>query len=108
MRFSINISLNVVHFGILQEAALFVKEGEQNDKFASHPNGRYSKIAYHLFHHPVCYTIDFIASCLLLSLAIIETPSLIPYPANYEGLVIGVCVCIFTIDMTSVVGPCII
>ena len=69
---------------------MFAKEGEDNNKFASHPNGKYSKVAYHLVHHPVVYMIDFIASCLLMALAIIEHPSLISYPANEMHEIIAV------------------
>ncbi|XP_019852736.1 PREDICTED: two pore calcium channel protein 1-like isoform X2 [Amphimedon queenslandica] len=86
-----------------EEAALFAKEGEDNNKFASHPNGKYSKVAYHLVHHPVVYMIDFIASCLLLGLAVIEHPSLIPYPANEEHKIIAVHTCLELI-LLSIIG----
>ena len=74
----------------MQEAALYVREGIDNEKFASHPNGRYSKIAFNIVHHPLFYLFDLLVTCLLLSLAIIEDPSLIPVPSNRREVTIVV------------------
>ena len=59
----------------VQEAALYVREGEDNDKFYSHPTGKWSKIAYKILHHPVFHVFDLALSVLLMLLALIEKPA---------------------------------
>ena len=59
-----------------QEAALYVHEGEDNNKFYHHPAGKWSKLAYNILHHPAFYISDLITSILLMLLAFIERPSL--------------------------------
>ena len=59
----------------LQEAALYVREGEDNDKFLSHPTGKWSKLAYKILHHPVFYVFDLLLCIMLMLLALIERPA---------------------------------
>ena len=59
----------------LQEAALYIREGEDNDKFYSHPTGKWSKIAYKILHHPAFHVFDLALSVLLMALALIEKPA---------------------------------
>ena len=57
-----------------QEAALYVREGEDNDKFFHHPTGKWSKLAYSILHHPVFYVTDLVTCVLLMLLILIEKP----------------------------------
>ena len=59
----------------LQEAAIFVREGEDNAKFFHHPKGRWSKLAFFILHHPAYYFTHLILTTLLLLLALLETPT---------------------------------
>ena len=70
----------------LQEAAIFAQEGIDNDKFASHPNGVYSKIAFTIAHNPFFYITEFVVCCLLLGLAVIEYPALVKIHATDERI----------------------
>ncbi len=58
-----------------QEAALYVNEGEDNDKFIHHPMGKWSKMAYTILHNPVFYVADLLVSILLMALALMEKPT---------------------------------
>jgi hypothetical protein len=58
-----------------EEAALYIREGEDNDKFYSHPTGKWSKIAYKILHHPAFHVFDLALSVLLMALALIEKPA---------------------------------
>ena len=60
---------------ILQEAALLLREGEDNEKFSSQPKGRMSVLAYRIVHYPVIYWIIFLTAVGLMALAIFELPS---------------------------------
>lgn len=74
----------------LQEAALYIHEGENNEKFASHPNGRLSKFAYHIVHSKWFYFTDFIATVLLMLLAFIEDPPVVNIPEEIKTVVVTV------------------
>lgn len=63
------------HPFISQEAALYVREGEDNDKFYCHPTGKWSKLAYKILHHPLFHAFDLALSVLLMLLALIEKPA---------------------------------
>ncbi|CAL4124825.1 unnamed protein product, partial [Meganyctiphanes norvegica] len=56
------------------EAAIYLEEGENNDKFNSHPKDRASLPAYLVTHNHWFYSMDLAASLLLMALAIIEKP----------------------------------
>ena len=72
---------------LAQEAALYVREGELNDKFYSHPTGQWSKLAYQILHHPVFHVFDLMLSILLMLLAIIEKPSVLGAKPTEQPLV---------------------
>lgn len=61
---------------IFQEAALYIREGEDNDKFYCHPRGKWSKVAYKILHHPIFHIFDLVLSVLLMLLALIEKPAI--------------------------------
>ena len=58
----------------IQEAALYVREGEDNAKFYHHPRGKWSKMAFKILHHPFYYICHLVVSVLLMLLAFIEDP----------------------------------
>ena len=64
-----------------------MQEGIDNDKFASHPNGVYSKIAFNIVHNPIFYITELVVCCLLLALAAIEEPALITAPASNQAII---------------------
>ncbi|XP_063610865.1 two pore channel protein 1-like isoform X1 [Penaeus indicus] len=66
------------------EAAIFLEEGENNDKFNSHPRDRSALPAYLVTHNHWFYSLDLAAALLLMSLAVIEQP------AVFEGVPVGV------------------
>lgn len=59
----------------MQEAALYVREGEDDAKFYHHPRNKWSKVAYEILHHPIYCTFHVLVCMLLLLLAFAETPA---------------------------------
>lgn len=51
------------------------QEGENNDKFNSHPRDRSALPAYLVTHNHWFYSLDLFAAILLMSLATIEPPA---------------------------------
>jgi len=68
------------------EAAIFLQEGEDNDKFDSHPSQRKALPAYLLTHSPWFYGLDLLASLILMSLAIVERPAIDVFIGINEGV----------------------
>ena len=58
----------------MQDAALYVHEGEKDAKIFHHPEGRWSRRAFKTLHHPAYCVFHLIASVALMLLAFIETP----------------------------------
>ena len=59
----------------LQEAAIFLQEGFENDSFASHPRDDSSRQAYRFVHSPAFHILDVFAAILLMALALVEEPA---------------------------------
>ncbi|XP_066986561.1 two pore channel protein 1-like isoform X2 [Macrobrachium rosenbergii] len=57
------------------EAAIYLEEGQNNDKFNSHPSDRNALPAYLLTHNHWFYSLDLAAALLLMALAVIEKPA---------------------------------
>ncbi|RZF38082.1 hypothetical protein LSTR_LSTR006481 [Laodelphax striatellus] len=57
------------------EAAIFLEEGENNEKFDSHPCHPEALPAYLLVHNRLYYTVDLVTSIILLALALGEDPA---------------------------------
>ncbi|KAL7637372.1 UNVERIFIED_CONTAM: hypothetical protein RMT77_012100 [Armadillidium vulgare] len=68
------------------EAAIYLEEGENNDKFDSHPRNHNALPAYLLTHNHWFYTLDLAASLILLLLALMENPAI----SMFEHVPIGV------------------
>ncbi|XP_063218915.1 two pore calcium channel protein 1-like isoform X2 [Bacillus rossius redtenbacheri] len=60
------------------EASIFLEEGENNEKFDSHPHNPAALPAYLLVHNRWYYGLDMATSIVLLVLAFVEDPA-IPY-----------------------------
>ena len=59
----------------MQEATLFIREGESNDKFRSHPKGQWSKRAFQILHNPAFKIFDLSLTIFLMLLAFLEKPT---------------------------------
>lgn len=57
------------------EAAIFLEEGQNNEKFDSHPQHPSALPAYLLVHNSWYYGLDLATSILLLLLALVEEPA---------------------------------
>ncbi|XP_029642687.1 two pore calcium channel protein 1-like [Octopus sinensis] len=58
-----------------QEAAVYLQEGENNDKYDTHPSNYDALPAYQVAHNYWFHILDLFASILLLSLALCESPA---------------------------------
>ena len=58
-----------------QEAALLVREGRDNEKFSTRPQGVWSTRAYAVVHSRAWYWTNFATALALMGLAVIEEPS---------------------------------
>ena len=59
-----------------KEAAIFLEEGENNDKFSHHPRSKDALPAYLLVHNKWFHLLDLSASLVLLALGLIEEPTI--------------------------------
>ena len=60
-----------IFFTLSKEAALYVQQGLDNEKFIK----TVPPTSYKILHHPLCYWLIFFATLSLLLLAIFEKPS---------------------------------
>ncbi|CAG2122342.1 unnamed protein product, partial [Medioppia subpectinata] len=67
------------------ESAIYLEEGFNNDKFEYHPKSRKSLPAYLVVHNHWFYSMDLLASLLLLLLALFEKPAINGLKVN-EGI----------------------
>ena len=64
----------------IQEAAIYLQEGVENEKLFHHPTDAKSYWAYKVIHHPAYYMSEFFVSVLLMLLALIEKPMFFDVP----------------------------
>ena len=69
------ITDDVITILYLQQAALLIHKGEDNEKFATTNNTRRSELAYQIIHHPAFYWFNLLTALALLLLAVEEEPS---------------------------------
>ncbi|XP_065173158.1 two pore channel protein 1-like isoform X2 [Atheta coriaria] len=83
------------------EAAIFLEEGENNEKFDSHPRHPSALPAYLLVHNNWYYGLDLSASLILLLLALAEEPSVSRFtlPVGVHGTLELVALAIITIEL---------
>ncbi|CAH1802030.1 unnamed protein product [Owenia fusiformis] len=84
-----------------QEAAIYLEEGYNNDKFETHPQSQNALPIYLLTHRTWFYIVDFLASTLLLSLALIERPAvpLFKVPVWIHGSVELLCLFVIALEL---------
>ncbi|XP_065919465.1 two pore channel protein 1-like isoform X2 [Dysidea avara] len=58
-----------------QEAAIYLREGKENEKLYYHPSSPTSYWAYMVLHNPIYYIAEFAASLMLMLLAFLEEPT---------------------------------
>ncbi|XP_071945842.1 two pore channel protein 1-like [Antedon mediterranea] len=58
-----------------QEAAIYLQEGENNERFDTHPQTQDALPAYLIVHNIWFYIIDMLASILIMGLALCEAPA---------------------------------
>lgn len=58
-----------------QEAAIYLQEGENNDKFFSHPRNPKALSAYLFAHNHLFYMIELLTGLLLMTLSLCEAPA---------------------------------
>ena len=73
---------------LFQDAAIYIQEGEDNDKFDWHPKKKSSLIAYKILHHSIFQVFDLVLSVLLMLLALIEKPAVLGIKPDEQRLVI--------------------
>ena len=61
--------------GVQQEAAIFLQEGFENDRFEAHPTDASGMQAYRFVHSPAFHVLDLVAAILLMLLALVEEPA---------------------------------
>jgi two pore calcium channel protein 1 len=60
-----------------QDAAIFLEEGLDNDKFNSHPKTKEEYVAFRRCHNKVYYTIELLPPLFLMLMALLEKPATI-------------------------------
>ena len=58
------------------------QEGENNDKFTTHPSNQGALPAYLITHNTSFYVLDLLAALALLGLTLIEEPAVGNYPIH--------------------------
>ncbi|XP_063396225.1 two pore channel protein 1-like isoform X1 [Mytilus trossulus] len=70
-----------------QEAAIYLQEGENNDKYSTHPRDFNALPAYKIAHKKIFYALDLFAALLVMGLAACERPA-VPFltlPVGVHG-----------------------
>ena len=75
------LCMSVISKFFFQDAAIFLQEGQNNDRFDTHPS--HETMRWYLRAHSTCfYLVDMVASLLLLCLALTERPGNRDVPAK--------------------------
>ncbi|MED6258492.1 Two pore calcium channel protein 1, partial [Ilyodon furcidens] len=70
-----NVSLKQSWEMNYQEAAIYLQEGENNDKFFTHPRNPKALAAYLFAHNHLFYMMELVTGLLLLMLSLCEAPA---------------------------------
>ncbi|KAK3785343.1 hypothetical protein RRG08_045569 [Elysia crispata] len=84
-----------------QEASIFLEEGQNNDKFNTHPQSHEALPAYEVAHNHWFYSLDLLAAVLVMLLAACERPA-VPYmqlPVGVHGSLEMLCLLILSLDL---------
>ena len=71
-----NVTINFCNIQ-LQNAALYITEGEKDNVFYHHPEDKPGVLSFYIIHHPVYHFTHLICTILLMLLALIERPSVL-------------------------------
>ncbi|PNF19757.1 Two pore calcium channel protein 1 [Cryptotermes secundus] len=84
------------------EAAIFLEEGENNEKFDSHPHNSEALPAYLLVHNRWYYGLDMATSLILLALAFVEEPALplFKLPVGVHGSIELLALSVIGVELT--------
>ncbi|XP_005089220.2 two pore calcium channel protein 1 [Aplysia californica] len=84
-----------------QEAAIYLEEGRNNDKFYTHPQSHDALPAYQVAHNPWFYTLDLFAAVVVMLLAACEKPAVasLEMPVGIHGSIEMLCLLILSLDL---------
>ncbi|GFS20547.1 two pore calcium channel protein 1-like [Elysia marginata] len=84
-----------------QEASIYLEEGQNNDKFNTHPQSHEALPAYEVAHNRWFYSLDLLAAIFVMLLAACERPA-VPYmqlPVGVHGSLELLCLLILSLDL---------
>ena len=76
----------VIRLFLIQEAAIYLQEGVENEKLFHHPTDVKSYWAYMVIHQPAYYLSEFAVCVLLMLLALLEEPTFFDVPIQVRRL----------------------
>jgi two pore calcium channel protein 1 len=76
----------IVFKTLKHNGVFFYQEGENNEKFDSHPHNSEALPAYLLVHNRWYYGLDMVTSLILLALAFVEEPALPLFKVSFLSL----------------------
>ncbi|XP_059149690.1 two pore channel protein 1-like [Physella acuta] len=84
-----------------QEAAIFLQEGHNNDKFYTHPHSHEALPAYQVAHNHWFYCLDLFAAVAVMLLAACERPAVLglEMPVGVHGSIELLCLLILSLDL---------
>ncbi|KAK7487936.1 hypothetical protein BaRGS_00020837 [Batillaria attramentaria] len=84
-----------------QEAAIFLQEGKDNDKFNTHPRTHEALPAYEVAHNHWFHLLDLVAAIMIMLLAISERPAVdfFSMPVGVHGSIELLCLLLLSLDL---------
>lgn len=84
-----------------QEAAIYLQEGQNNDKFYTHPQSHEALPAYQVAHNHWFYSLDLFAAVAVMLLAACERPAVqyLEMPVGVHGSIEMLCLLILSLDL---------
>uniref|UniRef100_A0A2C9KW31 Ion transport domain-containing protein n=1 Tax=Biomphalaria glabrata TaxID=6526 RepID=A0A2C9KW31_BIOGL len=84
-----------------QEAAIYLQEGQNNDKFYTHPQSHEALPAYQVAHNHWFYMLDMFAALVVMLLAASERPAVAYFelPVGIHGSLEMLCLLILSLDL---------
>lgn len=84
-----------------QEAAIFLQEGSNNDKFNTHPRTHEALPAYQVAHNRWFHTLDLLAAIVIMLLAVSERPAVdfLSMPVGVHGSIELLCLLLLSLDL---------
>ncbi|XP_070205639.1 two pore channel protein 1-like [Littorina saxatilis] len=84
-----------------QEAAIFLQEGSDNDKFKTHPRSHEALPAYEVAHNHWFHLLDLVASISIMLLAVCERPAIdfFSLPVGVHGSLELLCLLLLSLEL---------